>query len=108
MDNYNQKRLDKYKEDSRDRLSKIIKKKIETTMVGAISSMEKHFGFLWGQDEDGPLTEDQREMKKLFLKMREDIFDKGNHQARNIDVELSQYNIEWKRYSLKLPVKNKE
>ena len=45
---YKSVREDKYKQDSRDRLSKILKKKVETTMIGALSSMEDHFSFLSG------------------------------------------------------------
>ena len=32
------------------------------------------------------------------------ILDKGNSQARNIDAELSQYDIKWLKYSLNIPV----
>ena len=39
---YKQQREDKFRVDSRDRLSKIIRKKIETTMIGALSSIEEH------------------------------------------------------------------
>lgn len=35
----------KYKEVSKERLLKISKKKIQTTMIGALSTVEKHFGF---------------------------------------------------------------
>ena len=44
---YKQQREDKYRQDSRERLSKILKKKVETTMIGALSSIEEHFSFLW-------------------------------------------------------------
>jgi hypothetical protein len=98
---YKKKREEKYRADSKDRLGKIIKKKIETTMIGAISSIEEHFGFLWAQ-EDNP---NSQIMKDLFQKVRSEILDKGNTQSRNIDVELSNYEMEWKRYSMTLPVK---
>ena len=45
---YEQLKKDKFKNDSKERLSKILKKKVETTMIGALSSIEEHFGFLWG------------------------------------------------------------
>ena len=45
------KRDDRYKEVSKDRLFQIAKKKIQTTMIGALSSVEKHLGlsvdFVW-------------------------------------------------------------
>jgi hypothetical protein len=34
----------KYKVDSKDRLAKILKKKIQTTMIGALSTIEENFG----------------------------------------------------------------
>lgn len=97
----------KYQIDSKDRLSKILKKKVQTTMIGALSSMEKYFGFLWNNDTN-KLTEDQKKMLELYQAMRSEILDKGNHQARNIDAELSQYNVEWLRYNIIMPVINKE
>ena len=108
--NYKKIREEKYKQDSKERLSKIIKKKIETTMIGALSSVESHFGFLWGQEHAGPLTPDEEIMKEIFQKIRSEVLDKGNNQIRNMDTEFAQYDIEWKKYSLVLPVKpgNKE
>ena len=51
MDNYKDTRKAKYKLDSKERLSKILKKKIQTTMIGALSSIEENFGFLWNNSE---------------------------------------------------------
>ena len=96
-------REEKYRTDSRDRLSKILKKKIETTMIGALSSIEEHLGFLWDA-KDGQLTEDQVYMKDLYQKVRSEILDKGNTQARNVDAELSQYDVKWLKYTIKMPV----
>jgi len=104
MDNsdYKKARELKYKADSKDRLSKILKKKIQTTMIGALSSIEENFGFLW--NGDGNVTVDQQILKNLYNKLRSEILDKGNNQARNIDAELSQYDVEWLRYSIKMPI----
>ena len=101
--NYKEMRDEKYRTDSRDRLSKILKKKIETTMIGALSSIEEHLGFLWDA-KDGQLTEDQVYMKDLYQKVRSEILDKGNTQARNVDAELSQYDVKWLKYTIKMPV----
>ena len=100
---YKKIRENKYKIDSKDRLSKIIKKKIQTTMIGALSTIEQHLGFLW-QSNDGQLTKDQQLMKTLYDKIRSEILDRGNTQARNVDAELSQYEVEWLKYSIKIPV----
>tara|TARA_B100000902_G_scaffold395560_1_gene454408 strand:- start:1625 stop:1981 length:357 start_codon:yes stop_codon:yes gene_type:complete len=105
---YKKTRENKFKIASRDRLSKILKKKIQTTMIGALSSIEENLGFLWNS-EGGQLTKDQEAMKDLYNKIRSEILDKGNNQARNIDAELAQYDVEWLKYSVTIPmVKNKE
>jgi hypothetical protein len=105
--NYKTARDQKFKEDSRDRLSKILKKKIQTTMIGALSSIEENFSFLWNNDDVS--ENDKAIMQNLYQKVRSEILDKGNNQARNIDAELSQYDIQWLRYSVKIPmVKSKK
>ena len=49
---YKSTREDKYKAESKDRLGKILKKKVQTTMIGALSSIEEHFSFLLLQKFD--------------------------------------------------------
>lgn len=93
---YKKAREDKYKEESKTRLSKIMKKKIETTMVGALSSIEDHLGHLF--EVDGGI-------KDLYDIIRSEILDKGNAQARNVDAELNQYEVEWKKYQMEIPMK---
>lgn len=104
---YKKVKAEKYQTDSKDRLSKILKKKVITTMIGSLSSIEKHFGFLWeGNPEQ--LTDEQRTMYDIYQKARQEILDKGNAQAKNIDAELSQYEIKWLRYNTVLPIKKEE
>lgn len=100
-------RNDKYKQDSRDRLSKILKKKVETTMIGALSSIEEHFSFLWTTEGES-LSPEQKVMYDIFQKVRSEILDKGNTQSRNIDAELSQYDVKWLRYQATIPVNSPE
>ncbi len=101
---YREARTEKYKYDSKDRLSKILRKKVETTMIGAISSIEDHFSFLWNA-EDSEMTSEKKFMYEVFQKVRSEILDKGNTQARNVDAELNQYEVKWMRYSLEMPIK---
>jgi len=103
---YKKVREDRYKCDSKDRLSKILRKKVETTMIGALSSVEKHLGFLW--TNDGELTPEQKTMYEIYQKVREEVLDKGNSQARNVDAELNQYDVKWLRYTSQIPVKPQE
>ena len=105
---YKKKREYRYKTDSRDRLSKIIRKKIETTMIGALSSIEDHLGFLWTNADNSPLTEEQSLMQDVYQEIRSEILDKGNNQARNVDAELMHYDVEWLKYSMEIPVILKE
>ena len=74
-------------------------------MIGALSTIEENFGFLWNNEEN-PSSEQEKLMKELYNKVRSEILDRGNNQARNIDAELSQYEVEWTRYQIKMPVIN--
>ena len=91
-------------ERSKTRLKKEIKKRIQTTMIGSLSSIEKFFGFLWGEGSED-LTKDQIEMRDIFEDMRTEILDKGNVQIRNIDSEIESYDIVWNKYHINLPIK---
>jgi hypothetical protein len=90
-------------ERSKTRLKKEIRKKIQTTMIGSLSSMEKFFGFLWGEESD-ELTKDQIKMRDIFEEMRTDILDKGNMQIRNADSEIDAYDVVWNKYHINLPI----
>ena len=96
---------DLLKEKSKDRLAKNCKKKVQTTMIGALSSIEDHLGFLWGHKSDEALSEEQEKMRQLYEELRSEILDKGNTQMRNIDAELTQYDINWNRYQYQIPIK---
>ncbi len=104
-------KTDKYSNDSKDRLTKIATTKIKTTMIGSLSVIEKHFGFLWGLDDNGKdtgreLSPEEQHMKDLFEEIvRSEILDLGNTQMRNMTAEIQQYNVDWQRYHLQLPVR---
>ena len=106
---YKRKREDRTKEVSKNRLYQISKKKIQTTMIGALASVEKHFGFLWGQDEENGeeenLTPEQKQLKMIYVEARSEILDKGNTQIRNLEFEFAAYDIVWKKNTVNLPVK---
>tara|TARA_R100000152_G_C6753943_1_gene177689 strand:+ start:800 stop:1201 length:402 start_codon:yes stop_codon:yes gene_type:complete len=103
---YKTDKTNRYKEVSKDRLLKISKKKIQTTMIGALSTIEKHFGFLWGHESGEALTPEQEHVKQLFDEVRSEILDRGNNQARNLEAEFNNYEINWLRYQITLPVKD--
>ena len=92
----------KYKVDSKERLKKIAHKKIQTTMIGALDTVEKHLGFLW---EDS--SQQGVQLREIYNTVRQEILDRGNDQIRNLDNELNQYDVEWLRYNLTLPIKRR-
>ncbi len=98
FEQFKKQREESVKEQSRERLKEIACKKIETTMIGAVCSIEKHLSFLW---KDDPA------LKSIFNELRYEILRKGNDQKRNMQIEISHYDIIWKKYNSIIPVKNK-
>jgi hypothetical protein len=98
-------RKDIIDERSKHRLKKEIKKKIQTTMIGSLSSIERYFGFLWGEDSEEELTKDQERMRDIFEDLRTEILDKGNIQIRNADAEIDSYDVSWNKYHINLPIR---
>lgn len=92
---------------SHDNLFKMAKKKIQTTMIGSLSTIEEYFGFLWnfGAD-DSELTEEQKHMRNIYEDARAKILDRGNTQIRDLELEFINYDITKKKYHIKLPIKN--
>lgn len=100
-----------YREDSKVRLRKITAQKIRTTMIGALSIVEKNLGFLWGLDENGrdtnsEITPEEQQLRDKYADIRSQILDLGNNQIRNLESELAQYDVKWNRYQMTLPVKS--
>ena len=100
------KRDERYKEVSKDRLFQIDKKKVQTTMIGALDTIEKSIGFLW--QTDGELTQEQVQLKSIFENARSEILDRGNTQIRNLEAEISHYDVSWKRYTMNLPIREEK
>ena len=103
--NYKEEKEQKYKVNSKDRLFKIASKKIKTTMIGALSTLEENLGFLWGHESDEDISPEQQHMKTIFEQVRSDILDKCNTQIRNLEAEFNYYDITWLRFQVDLPVK---
>jgi hypothetical protein len=104
-DKFKHDKSERYKSVSKERLLKISQKKVQTTMIGALSSVEKHFGFLWGYQQEEELTPEQQHMKDLFEEVRAEILDRGNNQIRNLEAEMAHYDISWLRYHMSIPFK---
>lgn len=94
---------------SHDSLFKAAKKKIQTTMIGSLSTIEEHFGFLWNHGvPDDQLSEEQKYMKNIYEEARAKILDRGNTQIRDLELEFVNYDITRKKYHIKLPIKKGE
>jgi hypothetical protein len=102
-------RENRNKEVSRDKLFKTAKKKIQTTMIGALSTVEEMFGFLWGMglaEEDK--SEEQKKIQELYEDTRAKILDRGNTQIRNLESEFVNYDVSRKKYLISLPMMKQE
>ena len=101
-------REDRNKEVAKDGLFKSSKKKVQTTMIGALSTIEEGFGFLWGFEEkdESKLTPEQLHLKNIYDEVRAKILDRGNTQIRKLELEFSGYDVVRKKNVINLPVIN--
>lgn len=77
-------------------------------MIGALDVLEKRFGFLWLHNDSEDLSQEQKQLKDIYDEARADILDKGNTQIRNLESEFSDYEVTKKRFTINLPVSEKE
>ena len=65
---------EKYKDSSKRRLTNIIKKKFNTTIIGSLAAFEDQFGELWGHGLDlRDLDNDQRYWRDIWMETRAKI-----------------------------------
>ena len=89
----------KYKDSSKQRLSNILNKKFDTTIIGSLAAFEERFGDLWGHGlPSDQLDEDQQYWKQLWMETRSKVLDNGNANLRAAQNEISQYTLSWNRY----------
>jgi hypothetical protein len=91
-----------FKHTSKARLLRILKRKFETTFIGAVNQVEEIFGFLWGKNvpRDTPLTEEQKKYLTLWNALRNRILNIGNNQLRAMEKELQTHDVTWNRYRI--------
>lgn len=73
-----------------DKLKKVATKAVKTTMIGALSIIEKEMGFLWNHGSYENLSAEEEQMRAIYEKVRVAILDNGNEQIRNLGKSLSQ------------------
>jgi len=96
---------EKFKQNSKERLIKIVGKHCTTAMIGTLARLEETLGDVWGHGESN-LTEEQEYMQHVWSELREDILDHCNGQKRAIVEEINQHTITWNRYKTEFIVKN--
>tara|TARA_B110000503_G_C7121078_1_gene402558 strand:+ start:538 stop:834 length:297 start_codon:yes stop_codon:yes gene_type:complete len=62
-------------------------KRIQTTMIGALSKMENNFGHLWGHFGEGELSSQEELFADLWDETRNSILNQGNKEIRNLKQE---------------------
>jgi hypothetical protein len=93
-----------YRKTSANKLSKNIEKKIRTTFIGNINTVEKYFGELWGHGKEyKDLTDEEKRERKVWDACRKEMLDKGNNELRAANTELGEYTVEWNRFHKDLP-----
>jgi len=102
-------REERFLEQSRKRLDKIVATKIRTSFIGALAAFEEEFGFLWGAgipEED--LTSEQQDMLELWNRARTKVLNNGNTQLRAARNEIGNQTIKWNRHHIQFEVKPQE
>lgn len=90
-----------------NRFDQIIKKRIQTTMIGALARFEENFGYLWGQDQENLNSEQIRNLD-LWEKTRTEILDNGNNQIRGAISDMkSPKNVDQVKYSYYYKINNR-
>jgi hypothetical protein len=102
--NYRKIKEERSKAQSLESLKYRVSSRIKTTMIGAISSIENHFGYLWGHGNEN-LNESQSRLKFIFEELRKEILDKGNNQLRGLDSDLLNYEVNKKEIKIVLPIR---
>lgn len=91
------------KKEYNERLKRIAKKKMQTTMIYPLSQFEMVFGHFWGHGKsEDQLTEDEKMFREKWDTCRNNILDNGNRQIRNLLSEITRYDVVWKRYQMEL------
>jgi len=92
---------------AKKQLENAITKKIKTTMIGSLASIEEAFGFLWGahKPESERNEDDVKFELEVWQPLRTEILNKGNTQIRGAVEEISNYNMTWQKHYTNLTIK---
>lgn len=85
---------------SRNKLKDDFKKKITTTMIGALASIEKYFG--------ERLDLNVEKVDEDWEDCRQEILDRGNKQIRAMMDELDCYDVTWNKYKYNFKIRRED
>jgi hypothetical protein len=87
--------------ETKDRLKKISNKKFTTCFIYALDQFEKEFGKLWGAGKPiNLLNSDESRNRDKWEKIRTNILNNGNKQARAMCSELDLYSLDFIGYKM--------
>lgn len=96
---------ERYLEQSRRRLDKIVSTKVRTAFIGSLAAFEAEFGFLWGQGlAEDQLTDEQADMLELWNQARTNVLNNGNTQLRAVRNEIANQTVKWNRHHIQFEV----
>lgn len=64
--------------------------RFKTVMIGSLSRIEDHLGFLWGHDKK-TLTEQQEKFLNIWEDLRNEILNHGNYHLREGLSDLEEF-----------------
>lgn len=93
------------KDSSKRKLKQEVNRYITTSFIGALASVEKYFGKLWGQGKaDEDCTEAENAWFDVWEQCRTEILNKGNNQVRMADSKVEEYGVSWEPKKREIPV----
>jgi hypothetical protein len=99
---HREEREDAHRIQSKEQLERIARKRFQTVFVGAVATIEKGYGHLWGEHldkDEEDMTEEELKMFDIFLRIRDAIFDQGNDQANKFSRDLERFETSRVRYN---------
>lgn len=82
-----------------EEIKELLKKRFQTTMIGAIFEFEKTFGYLWGQDKNPDfLSEIEEDFRDRWEVVRNQILNNGNNQLRKCLIDIENINTDDTKY----------
>lgn len=90
-------------ETAHERLKKLSRTHVETTMIGALSVVEETFGHLWNYKNPSK-TKEEKEMFALYEQLRKKILDTGNNQKRKLEEEFACFDVKVRVFKYEMRV----